>query len=112
MTPTAPQPAPLPSSAAAERTCPACTLGGDRRHEPWCRVEAVVLLAIAEETGDIMALDAPLDAIGDSLALIVVVFAIEEALGIDDIPDEELRACVTVGDLARAAERAMARRRT
>lgn len=99
---TAPQPAP--------RTCPACALGGERRHEQWCRVEAVVLLAIAEETGAVLALDAPVTAIGDSLALVVVVFDIERRLDID-IPDADLRACVTVGDLARAAERAMSGRR-
>lgn len=91
------------------RTCPACALGGERRHEQWCRIEAVVLLAIAEETGTVMALDAPLTAIGDSLALIVVVLTVERRLDID-IHDADLRACVTVGDLARAAERATARR--
>lgn len=90
----------------ALRTCPACALGGERRHEQWCRVEAVVLLAIAEETGAVLALDAPLTAIGDSLALVVMVLDVERRLDID-IADADLRAAVTVGDLARAAERAM-----
>ncbi len=90
----------------ALRTCPACALGGLRRHEQWCRVEAVVLLAIAEETGTVLALDAPIAAIGDSLALVIVVLDIERRLDID-IADADLRAAVTVGDLARAAERAM-----
>lgn len=72
--------------------------------------EVATLGAVREETGHHAALDAPIAVIGDSLALIVVVLAIEETLGIDDIPDSDLRACVTVGDLARAAERAMARR--
>lgn len=94
----------------ALRTCPACALGGERRHEQWCRVEAVVLLAIAEEIGTVLALDAPIAAIGDSLALVIVVLDIERRLDID-IPDAELRAVVTVGDLARAAERAMSGRR-
>lgn len=46
----------------------------------------------------------------DSLDAVSVALAIEEALDIDPIPDEELRACVTVGDLALAAERAQARK--
>lgn len=46
----------------------------------------------------------------DSLAAVEVVMAIEEALEIDTItiPDADLQACITVGDLARATERAMA----
>jgi acyl carrier protein len=98
VTPVAPQPAPWAASMedAAARAV--------RLSEVYERTLAV----IREELETDATLDTPLAALGDSLALIVVAYAIEEALGIEEIPDAELRACVTVGDLARAAERGLA----
>lgn len=68
-----------------------------------------VLDAVHEETDRVVTLADHVVAIGDSLALILVASRIEDALDIT-LTDEELLACRTVGDLARAAEQAMGRR--
>lgn len=46
----------------------------------------------------------------DSLAAVEAALQVEETLGLDEISDVELSRCVTVGDLAKVAERALARK--
>lgn len=106
MNPTAPQPAPLPSPAALER----------RRQARRATIEALLdagaplpVEALNAETWPEVARVALTSTGLDSLATVEVAMTIEAALDIDEIPDDDLRACVTVGDLARAAERAMGR---
>lgn len=71
--------------------------------------EVATLVAVREETGNDVALADPVTAIGDSLALLVVVLAIEEQFGIEvDDAVFDARRTPTVADVVREVERALA----